>query len=284
MKGDNSFRNFSVAIISTWLGIFALFAFLIVLYTSFIQSNSQTLFNLHFTLDNYETLFSSLYFIVFLKSFYVAGSCTLICILLGYPFAYILARKTERWKDLLLLLLIIPFWTSSLIRSYAMVAILKTKGVLNNVLLHLGIIHHPLQLLFTNSAVIIGLVYNLLPFMILPLYANLEKFDNRLIEAARDLGASKVRTFTKVILPLSLPGIWAGSILVFLPAMTLFYIPDLLGGAKSLLLGNLIENQFLLTHNWPLGSAISVTLTVVMALMLVAYWLSSRNKSEGNFL
>lgn len=284
MKSDNNFRNFSVAIIATWMGVFALLAFLIVLYTSFIQPNPQDMFNMRFTLGNYETLFSSLYVIVFFKSFYIAGASTLICILVGYPFAYILARKTSRWKDMLLLLLIIPFWTSSLIRSYAMVAILKTKGVLNNFLLHLGLIHHPLQLLFTNSAVIIGLVYNLLPFMILPLYANLEKFDNRLIEAARDLGASKVRTFTKVILPLSIPGIWAGSILVFLPAMTLFYIPDLLGGAKSLLLGNLIENQFLLTQNWPLGSAISVTLTVVMGLMLVAYWLSSRNRNVGGFL
>jgi spermidine/putrescine transport system permease protein len=284
MKGDNNFRNFSVAIISTWLGIFALFAFLLVLFASFMQPDSNKIFNFHFTLSNYTTLFSSLYVIVFFKSFYIAGACTLFCILLGYPFAYILARKTSRWKDLLLLLLIIPFWTSSLIRSYAMVAILKTKGVLNNFLIHLGIIHHPLQLLFTNTAVMIGLVYNLLPFMILPLYANLEKFDNRLIEAARDLGAGKVRTFTKVILPLSLPGILAGSILVFLPAMTLFYIPDLLGGAKALLLGNLIENQFLLTHNWPLGSAISVTLTAVMGIMLVAHWLSSKNRSGEDFL
>lgn len=284
MKGDNNFRNISVTIISSWLGVFALFAFLLVLFVSFMQPDSNNMFAWHFTLNNYEALFSSLYIMVFLKSFYIAGACTLICILLGYPFAYILARKVGRFKELLLLLLIIPFWTSSLIRSYAMVAILKTKGVLNNTLLHLGIIHHPLQLLFTNSAVMIALVYNLLPFMILPLYANLEKFDNRLIEAARDLGAGKVKTFTKIILPLSLPGILAGSILVFLPAMTLFYIPDLLGGAKALLLGNLIENQFLLTHNWPLGSAISVTLTAIMGIMLVAQALSAKNRQRGDFL
>lgn len=284
MKSDNNFRNFSVAIISIWLGIFALFAFLLVLFASFMQPDSDKMFNLHFTLSNYTALFSSLYALVFFKSFYIAGACTLICILVGYPFAYILARKISHAKELLLLLLIIPFWTSSLIRSYAMVAILKTKGVLNTLLLNLGIIHHPLQLLFTNSAVMIGLVYNLLPFMILPLYANLEKFDNRLIEAARDLGAGKIRTFSKVILPLSLPGIMAGSILVFLPAMTLFYIPDLLGGAKALLLGNLIENQFLLTHNWPLGSAISITLTAIMGIMLVAHWLSSKNRERGDFV
>lgn len=282
MKTDNQFRNLSVGIISLWLGIFALFAFLLVFFTSFMSTDPDKIFNWHFTFSNYSTLFSSLYVVVFIKSFYIAGLCSFFCLLLGYPFAYILARKVDKWKDLLLLLLIIPFWTSSLIRSYAMVAILKTKGVLNTILIHLGLIHHPLQLLFTNSAVMIGLVYNLLPFMILPLYANLEKFDQRLIEAAWDLGASKFTTFRKVILPLSLPGIMAGTILVFLPAMTLFYIPDLLGGAKSMLLGNLIENQFLLTHNWPLGSAISVTLTAVMALMLVLQWCFSKNRQEGS--
>ncbi|NNM59603.1 MAG: spermidine/putrescine ABC transporter permease PotB [Legionellales bacterium] len=284
MKSDNTFRNISVSLISIWLGIFALLAFLLVVLLSFMKNDSTTIFSWQFTLDNYAALFSSLYALVFAKSFYIAGACTFFCILLGYPFAYILARKVERWKEPLLLFLIIPFWTSSLIRSYAMVAILKTKGVLNNVLMHLGIIHHPLQLLFTNSAVMIALVYNLLPFMILPLYANLEKFDNRLIEAARDLGAGKIKTFTKIILPLSLPGIVAGSILVFLPAMTLFYIPDLLGGAKALLLGNLIENQFLLTNNWPLGSAISVTLTLIMGVMLIAHWLTSKNRERGDFL
>ncbi len=284
MKNDNTFRNVSVVLIGSWLGIFALLAFLLVVLLSFMKNDTSAIFSWHFTLENYATLFSNLYVIVFAKSFYIAGACTFFCILLGYPFAYILARKVARWKEPLLLFLIIPFWTSSLIRSYAMVAILKTKGVLNNVLIHLGIIHHPLQLLFTNSAVMIGLVYNLLPFMILPLYANLEKFDNRLIEAARDLGAGKIRTFTKIILPLSLPGIVAGSILVFLPAMTLFYIPDLLGGAKALLLGNLIENQFLLTNDWPLGSAISVTLTVIMGIMLFAHWLSSKNREQGDFV
>jgi spermidine/putrescine transport system permease protein len=284
MKGDNNFRNLSVGLISIWLGIFALFAFLLVLFASFMTPDSNQIFTLHFTLNNYQTLFNSLYALVFVKSFYIAGLCTLFCILLGYPFAYILARKTSRWKELLLLFLIIPFWTSSLIRSYAMVAILKTKGILNTALLALGIIHQPLQLLFTNTAVIIGLVYNLLPFMILPLYANLERFDDRLVEAAKDLGANRFTTFTRVILPMSLPGIISGSILVFLPAMTLFYIPDLLGGAKSLLLGNLIENQFLLTHNWPLGAAISISLTIMMGVMILAYLATSKNKNGGDFV
>lgn len=284
MKGDSNFRNVSVSIIASWLGVFALLAFLMVLFCSFMTPDANKMFTFHFTLENYKALYSEIYVLVFLKSFYIAGVTTLLCVIFGYPFAYILARKITHHKELLLLLLIIPFWTSSLIRSYAMVAILKAKGVLNNLLMSMGLIHEPMQLLFTNSAVMIGLVYNLLPFMILPLYANLERFDNRLIEAAFDLGANKFTTFTKVVLPLSMPGIIAGSILVFLPAMTLFYIPDLLGGAKSLLLGNLIETQFLFTHNWPLGSAISVALTLLMGLMLLVYWVISKNRQSGDFI
>jgi spermidine/putrescine transport system permease protein len=284
MKSDNYFRNFSVSLISSWLGLFALVAFLLVVFCSFMTPDAHELFIFKFTLKNYQALYSNLYLLVFLKSFYLAGVATLFCVILGYPFAYILARKITRYKELLLLLLIIPFWTSSLIRSYAMVAILKTKGVLNALLLSLGIIHEPLQLLFTNSAVMIGLIYNLLPFMILPLYANLERFDNRLLEAAFDLGANKFTAFIKVVLPLSMPGVIAGSILVFLPAMTLFYIPNLLGGAKALLLGNIIENQFLFTHNWPLGSAISIALTVLMGLMLMAYAFTSKNRQQGDFI
>ncbi len=154
-----------------------------------------------------------------------------------------------------------------------MLAILKTHGMLNTLLLSLGIIEQPLQILFTNTALMIGLVYNLLPFMILPLFANLERLDFRLIEAAKDLGANFLTIFWRILLPLTIPGIMGGIVLVFLPAMTLFYIPDLLGGAKSILLGNLIQLQFLATFNWPQGAATSVMLTVLMGLMLLIYWL-----------
>ena len=207
---------------------------------------------------------------VFEKSFILAALATFFCLLVGYPFAYLLARIKSRAKNLLLMLVIIPFWTSSLIRSYAMVAILKTRGLINTLLMNLGVIHEPLHLLFTNSAVLIGLIYNLLPFMILPLYANLERFDVRLLEAGQDLGATKKILFLKIILPLSMPGIIAGSIMVFLPSMTLFYITDILGGAKSLLLGNLMRNTILETQNWPLGSAISIALLIIMGIMLVS--------------
>jgi len=281
MKPDNGFKNFSLSIIWFWLFIFALLPFGLVLVASFLTHSDSSLIQLPFTLENYRLLNNPIYLVIFEKSFIVAGIATLFCLLLGYPFAFIIARIESKWKNFLLLLVIIPFWTSSLIRSYALIAIIKARGVLNSALIGIGIIHHPLSILFTNYAVIIGLVYNLLPFMILPIMTNVERLDNRLIDAARDLGANRFTTFRKVIIPLTMPGIIAGCILVFLPAMTIFYIPDILGGAKSILLGNLIQNQFLIAENWPMGSAVSVVLTLVLATLLVIYlWVSRGNKSE----
>ena len=237
-----------------------------------------------FTLSNYQQLNHSIYIRIFEKSFFIAGLSTLLCLLLGYPFAYYIARIQNRWKNTLILLVIIPFWTSSLIRSYALIAIIKAKGILNSLLIALGIIHQPLSILFTNYAVIIGLVYNLLPFMILPIMTNVEKLDHRLVDAAHDLGANKLTTFRKIIIPLTLPGIIAGSIMVFLPAMTLFYISDILGGAKSMLLGNLIQNQFLIAQNWPLGSAVNIVLTLILATLILIYLWATRSNKKREWL
>ena len=201
--------------------------------------------------------------------------------LLGYPFAYLLTRMPARWRPALLLLVIIPFWTSSLVRTYAMVIILQTNGWLNQILLGLGLITEPLELLYTEPAVIAGMLYTLLPFMILPLYAVLEKLDRRLIEAARDLGAGRVTIFRRIILPLTLPGIIAGCMLTFLPGLGMFYVADLLGGARTLLVGNLIRDQFLSARDWPFGAAASTLLTGLMLLLLWAYYLSSRRASRG---
>lgn len=280
MLPDNAFKRFSIITVWVWLIIFALIPTLLVLITSLLQQGDNELVRLELTLNNYFELFDPIYFKIFCHSFYIAGLCTFICLLLGYPFAYLLARTKSRYKNLLLLFVIIPFWTSSLIRSYAIVAILKTHGILNNILLTLGIIKTPLQLLYTDTAAMIGLVYSLLPFMILPLYANIEKLDITLIEAARDLGANKLRVFTKIMLPLTLPGIIAGSILVFLPATSLFFITNLLGGAKTMLLGNLIQNHFMTARNWPLGSAVSVVLTLLMGIMLLLYWRINKNNQN----
>lgn len=271
MKTDRFFKAGTISIVWLWLSLFALLPTLLVLVTSFLKNDPIHLFRWQFSLQNYKDLLNPIYLKVFLHSLWIAGLCSLICLLLSYPFAYLLARLNSKYKSLLLFLVIIPFWTSSLIRTYAIISILKAKGLINTVLLALGIIHQPLTILYTSTAVIIGLVYSLLPFMILPLYANIEKLDTQFIDAARDLGANTLTTFTRVILPLTLPGIMGGIILVFLPAMSMFYIPDILGGAKSLLVGNLIQNEFLSANNWPLGSAVSMVLTIAMGVLLLLY-------------
>lgn len=271
MKIDNSFKNITLTLVWLWLFLFALLPFCLIVTVSFLGHSESQLFGLPFTLVNYQGLFNSLYLYIFERSFVIAGTATFLCLLLGYPFAFLIARMNSAYKNILILLVIIPFWTSSLIRSYALIAIIKAKGILNMVLISLGIINHPLSILFTNTAVIIGLVYNLLPFMILPIMTNVERLDNRLIDAAFDLGADRFTTFRKIILPLTMPGIISGTILVFLPAMTIFYIPDILGGAKSVLLGNLIQNQFLIADNWPMGSAVSTVLTIVLVMLILIY-------------
>ena len=281
---DSTFRKFSIGLVWWWLIILALIPSLLVFLTSILQQGDSELVRLQFTLNNYLTLFSNLYFTIFLHSFYIAGLCTILCLVLGYPFAYRLARSSERIKNILLILVIIPFWTSSLIRTYAIIAILKAKGILNSFLIWVGLIHQPLHILYSDTAVLIGLIYNLLPFMVLPLYANIEKLDPDLIDAARDLGANKIQVLIKILIPLTLPGIIGGSILVFLPAMSMFFIPDILGGSKTILLGNLIQNEFLASRNWPVGSAVSVALTLLMGLLLLIYWRSTKYNKEHQVL
>lgn len=236
-----------------------------------------------FTLDNYTRLLDPLYFEVLLHSLNMALIATLACLVLGYPFAWFLAKLPHKVRPLLLFLLIVPFWTNSLIRIYGLKIFLSTKGYLNEFLLWLGVIDTPIRIMFTPSAVIIGLVYILLPFMVMPLYSSIEKLDKPLLEAARDLGASKLQTFIRIIIPLTMPGIIAGCLLVMLPAMGLFYVSDLMGGAKNLLIGNVIKVQFLNIRDWPFGAATSITLTIVMGLMLLVYWRASRllNKKGG---
>jgi spermidine/putrescine transport system permease protein len=280
MKNDETFKHFSLTIIWFWLVIFALLPFCLVGIASFLSHNENHLMSLPITFSNYAQLNNAIYIKIFKESFYIASMCTLICLVLGYPFAFAIARMQNHYKRLLVLLIIIPFWTSSLIRTYSMITMLKPKGIINSILMWFNLIDKPLPLLFTDTAVMIGLVYNLLPFMVLPLLTNIERLDNRLIDAARDLGANRITTFSRIILPLTMPGILSGCILVFLPAMTIFYIPDLLGGSKSILLGNLIQNQFLITQNWPLGSAISVVFTLLLIILLFIYWRSSRGKEQ----
>lgn len=284
MKQSNLFKNVSLTLVWLWLICFAVLPLCLVIVASFLEKSATQLIQLPPTLTHYQQLNNSIYLRIFERSFLIAGCATFICLLLGYPFAYIIARMQSRWKSFFILLVIIPFWTSSLIRSYALIAMIKAKGILNSLLIALGLIQHPLPILFTNSAVMIGLVYNLLPFMVLPIMTNVEQLDYRLVDAALDLGANRFTALRKIIIPLTMPGIIAGSILVFLPAMTLFYISDILGGAKSIMLGNLIQNQFFIAENWPMGSTFSTVLTIVLALLLLFYVFAIRNNKKASMV
>lgn len=245
-----------------WLIFFGLLPLCLIALASFLSETPRQLITLPFTLIHYKALITPLVGNVMLRSLLVGGCTTLACLMIAYPFSYFMVKS--RHQSILLLLIIIPFWTSSLIRTYALIAILKLHGVLNIVLLKTHCIDQPLTLLYSNSAVIIGLVYTLFPFMVLPLFTQMERFDFRLLDAARDLGANKLALFFRVFLPNTTRGIASGVILVFLPAMTLFYIPNILGGARSVLLGNLIQNQFFVAENWPEGAATSLLLTIIL--------------------
>ncbi|MEZ4528467.1 MAG: spermidine/putrescine ABC transporter permease PotB [Desulfobacterales bacterium] len=274
MNEKSRFRRLAIGIVFFWITVFVFFPNVLVVFISFLKRDPAHFVEGTFTAESYRNLFEPVFFRIFLNSFKNALAATGVCLLLSYPFASMLCRirfSVRRW---LLVLVIIPFWTSSLIRTYAMIILLKSNGILNNMLLSAGLIQEPVQILYTDLAVFCGMVYTLLPFMILPLYSSIEKLDLQIVEAAHDLGASRVQAFARVILPLTMPGVIAGSILVFLPALGLFYIPDLLGGAKSMLIGNFIRDQFLTAGNWPFGAAASVVLTLLMGVMLVFYYYS----------
>ncbi|MEL7291092.1 MAG: spermidine/putrescine ABC transporter permease PotB [Pseudomonadota bacterium] len=267
-----SLQNAIITLIVGWLTLFVLVPNLMIIGTSFLTRDEANLIELTFTLDNYVRLLDPLYAKVLLHSFYMAIIATLICLIVGYPFAYIVAKMPHKWRPIMLFLVIVPFWTNSLIRTYGLKIVLGTQGILNKSLMALEIIDKPIRIMYTETAVMIGLVYILLPFMILPIYSAIEKLDYTYIEAAKDLGANKFQTFTKVILPLTTPGIIGGCLLVLLPALGMFYISDLLGGAKNLLIGNVIKSQVLNARDWPFGAATSIALTIAMAVMLYAYY------------
>ena len=272
MSKKLNLQNAIVTLIVGWLVLFVLIPNLMIIGTSFLTRDEANLIKFAFTFENYTRLLDPLYGKVMLHSFYMAIVATLICLVIGYPFAYIVANMPEKWRPFMLYLIIVPFWTNSLIRTYGLKIVLGTQGILNQALMSLGLIDAPLRIMFTETAVMIGLVYILLPFMILPLYSAIEKLDGTYIEAARDLGANKFQTLVRVILPLTMPGIIGGCLLVLLPALGMFYIADLLGGAKNLLIGNVIKSQVLNARDWPFGAATSIALTLAMAIMLYAYY------------
>ena len=266
MKG---LRAFFLA--PSWLVMGGLFIapLLIVIAYSALTRGAYGGLGTPWTAESYGRLIDPLYLAILGRSFWIAGASTALCLLLGFPLALFLSRTT-RHRNLYLSLVILPFWTSFLVRTYAWMFLLRDTGLINVVLQKLGITHGPLPLLYNDGAVILGLVYGYLPFVVLPLYATLERIDRGLLEAAADLGARPMATLLHVIVPLCAPGLRAGAVLVFIPCLGAYLTPDLLGGGKSVMIGNLIQNQFTTSRDWPFGSAVSLTLmAVVMVLLLV---------------
>lgn len=272
----NKFQKVTVGIIFAWLIFFVFAPNFLVFIVSFLTKDTGNFYALPFTFENYVRLFEPLYGTVVWNSLYMSVIATVLCLVIGYPFAFIMTKINAKYRPFLMFLLVLPFWTNSLIRIYGMKVFLGVKGILNEVLLSIGLINEPIRILNTEVAVIIGLVYLLLPFMILPLYSAIEKLDLRLLEAAKDLGANAFQRFVKIIIPLTMPGIVSGCLLVLLPAMGMFYVADLLGGAKVLLVGNVIKSEFLVSRNWPFGAAISIGLTVLMALLIFVYYKANK--------
>ena len=264
-----------------WLLVFFLAPFAIVLRISFadplIGQPPFTPFydeaqGIQLTADNYRFLTEDdLYWVSYLKSVRIAAVATLLCLLIGYPMAYGIARARAVWRNVLLLLVILPFWTSFLLRVYAWMGMLSGQGVVNNTLLALGLVDQPVQILYTDLAVYLGIVYTYLPFMILPLYATLERLDGDLLDAAADLGGRPRQAFLDITLPLSVPGVVAGSMLVFIPALGEFVIPSLLGGLDTLMIGRTLYDEFFVNRDWPLASAVATVLVLILVLPIVVF-------------
>ena len=284
-KRDRLWRSCVIALPYIWLLLFFLAPFAIVLKISFADPVvAQPPFTPFFdwaagsgsrilaTLDNYAFLLEdNLYWVSYLKSIKIALVATLLCLLLGFPMAYAIALAPPPWRNLLLLLVILPFWTSFLLRVYAWMVMLGKQGLINNLLLSAGLIDEPLQMLYTDGAVYLGIVYTYVPFMILPLYATLEKLDPDIHEAAADLGAKPLRVFYDVTLPLAAPGIIAGSLLVFIPALGEYVIPALLGGLDSLMIGRTLYDEFFVNRDWPLASAVAIVLLLILILPIMLF-------------
>jgi spermidine/putrescine transport system permease protein len=251
-----------------WALAFVVAPAAIMLVYSFAHRGTLGGVVLGFTLENYAGVFDPVYLRIVLRSIAYAALTTVLCLLAGYPVAFVIGRADPRWRNALLMAVMVPFWTSFLIRTYAWVTILKSEGLLNSLLLQMQWIAEPLELLYTPGAVVLGLVYTFLPFMILPIFTSVEKLDGALIEAALDLGAGPLRAFSRVIVPLTSAGIAAGVLLVFVPALGIYAVNDILGGGRIDMIGNIIENQFKgNARNWPFGAALGTALLVAFSLI-----------------
>ncbi len=271
MKKKQDMWSFSVIPLYAFTLVFVVGPLLYMIALSFATNKEGYGVDWQFTLENYKRISDPVYLDTFIQSLKLAFTSTLSIMLLGYPFGYFMARLSGKWKSRVMLFLMLPFWINSLIRLYGWIVILQTKGALNGFLMRLGLIDEPLKLLYSYPAVILGMIYTLLPFMILSVYSSAEKLDWSLVEAARDLGANAVQAFFTVTLKMTLPGLLSGMILTFIPSMGLFFIADILGGNKIVLVGSLIQDQMTRGSNWPFAAALAVALTLLTTLIIYLY-------------
>ena len=267
-----------------WASLFFLLPLCIIVVYSFLPIDANGNATLGFTWDNYTSLNDPLYIRIFVRSVAMSLGSTVLCLALGYPLAYFMAMRAGRYKNLCLALVIVPFWTSFLIRTYGWIIVLSPNGLLATVMRGLHMITQPLDILFTPFSVMLGMTYNYLPLMIFPLYVSLERVDRRVLEAARDLYAGDWAAFRRVTLPLSVPGIVAGSLLVGIPATGEFLIPDLLGGARTEMIGNVVSDQFIQAFDWPFGSAMAIVLMLILLVAIVLYLRVIRTNPEASVL
>jgi spermidine/putrescine transport system permease protein len=260
-----------------WLLLFVLLPLGILAVYSFCQRDDLGRIVFSFTWANYARVADPIFLGILLRSVFYAGLTALICLILGYPVAWFIARRPDPWRHWLLILLMIPFWISFLIRTYAWIVILKNDGLLNAILTQTRFLPGPWEFLYTPFAVVVGLVYAFLPYMVLPIYGSAERLDYALVESAHDLGAGPLRSFSAVIIPLTLPGIAAGLLLVFVPAIGMFAINDIMGGGRVPMIGNVIQNQFTSARNWPFGAALGIVFTLLFVVsFLGARWVAAR--------
>ncbi|MBT8434714.1 MAG: ABC transporter permease subunit [Gammaproteobacteria bacterium] len=292
---QDHWRTLILFIPFAWLLVFFLAPFFLVLkisvaetiiasppFTPMIEWVDEGIMHVRVVVDNYAYLWEDdLYVNTYLNSVQISVVSTILCLLLGYPIAYAIVRSSHTTKHILLMLIILPFWTSFLLRVYAWLGLLADQGTINDLLIALGIIDEPIRMLYTTFAVYVGIVYTYLPFMILPLYANMEKLDWELLEAAADLGAKPMTTFFTVTLPMTWPGIIAGSLLVFIPATGEYVIPDLLGGGNVLMIGRVLYNEFNANIDWPVASAVAIALLLVLVLPMMLYQHVQGKETEG---
>ena len=294
-KLQSSWKTVVIAVPYIWLLIFFLAPFFMVLKISLAESVyaqppftplfewvSEGVLAIRIVFDNFLFLWEdSLYLNTYLSSIKISSISTVLCLLIGYPIAYAIVRSSPTARYIFLLMVILPFWTSFLLRVYAWMGLLADQGTVNNLLIWLGIIDEPIRMLYTEFSVYVGIVYTYLPFMILPLYANMEKLDISLLEAAADLGAKPAVTFFTVTLPMTLPGIIAGSLLVFIPATGEFVIPDLLGGGNVQMIGRVLYNEFTANTDWPVASAVAIVLLLVLVLPMMLYQNTQSKESRS---